>query len=226
MKRLLVAGVKLAMLTTVASAQARRPFARASGEGVVSVRPDQFEIAVGVVTVADTAQNAADRNAVELSRVIDALRRLLGQRAEIRTVGFSLSPNYRSQTGGQPPVIAAYTASNTVSANVQDLTMAGRVIDTAAQAGATTIHGLRFSLKNPQPARAEALRMATQQARANAEAIAQGLNARLGLVVMAEEGGSVRVITSDRAGAAAATPIEPGSVEVRALVTIEAEIAQ
>jgi uncharacterized protein YggE len=210
---------------TLGAQQGRRPFIRASGDATVSERPDLFEISVGTVTQAQTAQQAAEQNAAQLTAVIAALRQLLGQGADIRTAGFSLSPNYRSQTGG-PPVIVGYTASNSIQATVTDLSLAGRVIDTAAGAGANSINGLRFTLKNSDSLRAEALRQATRKARGHAEAIAQGLGVRLGQVFVAEEGGSVRVLAVERGLAAGATPtpIEPGAVEVQATVTIEAEI--
>ncbi len=88
--------------------------------------------------------------------------------------------------------------------------------------------GIRFGLKDPQPARQTALKLATQQARASADAIASGLNAKLGSVVSVEESSAVGSVTSNRtdasAGGAAVTPVETGMVEVRASVVIEVEL--
>jgi uncharacterized protein YggE len=55
------------------------------------------------------------------------------------------------------------------------------------------------------------------------------LNARLGAVLAASEGFTTRLVSNaDERGATAATttPIETGTLEVRATVTIEYEIAQ
>src|SRR5690606_17397643 len=103
------------------------------------------------------------------------------------------------------------------------LTLSGRIIDTATQAGANNVTNLRFLLKDSESARNQALRMATQQARGRAEAIAQGLSVRLGGVLAASEGFTTRVVGGPderTANAATPTPIESGTLEVRATVSL------
>lgn len=202
----------------------RRAVVRASGEGVVAIKPDQAKVSVGVTTQAQTAQEAGDQNAAATSKVLGELRGLLGANADIRTLNYSLSPRYE----GNPARLAGYTANNTIQVTVSDLNLPGRVIDTAVQAGATNISGISFSLKDPQPARIQALWMATMQARAEAEAIAGGLGLRLGNFTVAQEGSAVTVTPFDTrtSGAGALTPIEVGNVDVRAMVAIEAEMVQ
>ncbi len=79
-------------------------------------------------------------------------------------------------------------------------------------------------LKDEEPSRAQALRMAGQKARARAEAIASGLGVRVGPLMSAEEGFVYRVVADSRIAAqAATTPIETGSLEVRAQITVEYE---
>jgi uncharacterized protein YggE len=207
---------------------ARRPFVRALGEGVVPVRPDQVKINVGVTTQAETAQASAEQNAARTGAVLNALRQLLGANADIKTVSYAVTPNYRYPQGGGTPTLLGYTTANVVEVTVADATVAGRVIDTATQAGANTVTGLRFTLRDSAPARSQALRLATQQARSNAESIAMGLGLRLGAIVSAEEGSAVRAVTAtdSRTGAVAATPtpVETGMVEVRATVVVEIEL--
>lgn len=201
----------------------RRPVVRASGEGIVSVRPDQVKVRISVTSSAATAAEAADQNASETSRVMGALRQALGANTEIRTTGYSLGPRYNPDLRRND----GYTATNSIEVTVNDLSLAGRAIDTAAGAGATNVGGIQFTLKDSAPARAQALRLATMQAKANAEAIASGLGKSLGAVMVAQEGSSVSVTPIDirtTAGAAAATPVEPGNVDVRASVAIEAEM--
>lgn len=201
----------------------RRPVVRASGEGIVSVRPDQVKVRISVTSNAATAAEAADQNASETSRVMGALRQALGANTEIRTTGYSLGPRYNPDLRRND----GYTATNSIEVTVNDLSLAGRAIDTAAGAGATNVGGIQFTLKDSAPSRAQALRLATMQAKANAEAIASGLGKSLGAVMVAQEGSSVSVTPIDirtTAGAAAATPVEPGNVDVRAYVAIEAEM--
>jgi uncharacterized protein YggE len=196
---------------------------RAFGEGSVSVRPDVAEVSVSVVTQARTAQEAAAQNATQASAVIAALRSALGAGAEIRTASYSLSPVY-SYPQGQPPVLTGFIATNTLQISVGDVNAAGRIVDTAIGAGATRVDNLRLTVQDEEPPRAQALRMAGQKARARAEAIASGLNVRLGQVLTAEEGFSSRVVPIDGRGTAVTTPVVPGTLEITATITLELEI--
>ena len=210
------------------TAAQRAPFIRASGEGVVTIKPDQARVTVGVNTQAATAEEATQRNAEIVTNVLAEIRKVIGSQGEIRTIGFNVSPIYRSPAQGQPAVIAGYSVTNSVEVTMGDVNAAGRVLDAGVKAGANTIGGIRFSLKDPQPVRAQALRLATLQARAQAEAIAQGLGARTGRVLAATDASSAAVISvRDSLGigaSAVGTPVETGTLEVRATVTIETEI--
>jgi uncharacterized protein YggE len=207
-------------------AQAQGPLRhiRAFGEGVVSVRPDVARINISVITQGATAEQAAAENATVATAVNDALTGKF-RGAEIRTLSYTLSPNYRSQAPGQPSVIAGYTATNTIEITTGDLAVIGQIIDTAIGAGAARVDGLRLTLKDEEPARSQALRLAGQKARAKADAIALGVGVTLGRVIAAEEGVSYRPVELDtRAATAAPTPIEPGLLQVHATITLQMEI--
>jgi len=208
-----------------------RRIIRAVGDAKVSGKPDQVQVDFAVLTQSATAQAAAAQNATQTTAVLTALKQLLGANADIKTLNYSLSPVYNYPRDGGVPTLTGFTASNTVEATVGDLSLPGSVIDTAIQAGANRVDGLRFSLKDDQPLRAQALRSASLVARAHADAIALGLGVRLGAVSAAAEGYSVSVGVNDSARfgaapAAAPTPIQPGSVDITATVTLEIEIAQ
>jgi uncharacterized protein YggE len=101
------------------------------------------------------------------------------------------------------------------------------VIDTASQAGANRIQNLRFTLRNEAAVQTQALREAAQQARRKADALASSLNLNIVRVLSVEETSPVVVPVRDVMFArteAASTPIEPGTIEVRATVTLTVEI--
>ncbi len=209
-------------------AEAQTPrLVRAAGEAVIKVKPDLAIVNVGVVTQAATARDANVQNAAQVEAVLAQLRQVLGSNADIKTTSYSLTPNYRySQTA--PPTLIGYTATNNVEVNIADLSVVGSVIDAASQAGANNIGSLQFTLKDPEPVRLQALGLAAKQGKAHAEAIAAGLGARVGSVINAAEGVTVTPIVRGETPTAAAptTPIESGLVQVRATVTVEAELAQ
>ena len=211
-----------------------RPSVRASGEAVIQAKPDLARVDFGVTSQASTAQAAATQNAQQLEAVLGALRKALGPSAEIKTVSYSLHPDYRYPKEGGKPQIVGYTATNIVQATTMDLPAVGKLIDAATQAGATNVQRLQFTLKDEQAVRAQALAEASKKARANAEAMAKALGLKVVRVLSASAGGG-GVIPLQResmamarmsAADAAPTPIEAGTLEVRANVNLVLEVAQ
>lgn len=221
----------LAAVPLYAAAQpapaSRPPSVQATGEAVVHVKPDQARLDIGVVTEAASAQAAAANNATQLQATLEKLRAALGTSGEIRTVGYSLAPNYQYPGNGGTPTIKGYTASNTVEVTSWDLAGIGKVIDAVSQAGANRIQGMQFSVKDEAPARAQALRQAVEVAKNNAQAMAAALGMKLGRVLTLEQGAPAvirPVMRAMAANVAAPTPIEPGNVEVQASVTLTVEL--
>ncbi len=209
-----------------------RPSIRVTGESTVTVKPDQAIIDIGVMTQAATAQAAASQNAQKTDAVIAELKRVLGASADIKTISYSLSPNYRYPRDGGQPTIAGYNASNTVQVKINDLAQVGKVIDAATQSGANNINALRFTLRDEQAARTQALQEAAVKARAKAQSLATALGLRVQRILHVEESGNIShpIPIMGRAVAEMAqnapTPIEAGTIEIRAMVTMVVEIAQ
>jgi uncharacterized protein YggE len=219
----------LALIPFCAGAQPepRRPSTvQATGEAVIQTKPDQAKMNIGVVTQAPTAQAAAAQNATQLQATLDKLHAALGTTGEIRTSGYSLQPNYQYPRDGGQPTINGYTASNTVEVTTGDLAGLGKLIDVVVSGGANRIQGVQFTVKNEAPARAQALGEAVRQARGNAEAMAAAMNMQLGRVLLLEQGEAAvtRPVLQQFAKLQTPTPIEPGSVEVRATVTLTMEV--
>lgn len=221
-------------LSMTAQEPARRmpPVVRASGQATVDATPDQAEVSVGVSNQQKTAQAAAADNANRTTAVVNAVKALIGHGDEVKTQQYSVNPSYSYPKPGGSPVIDGYNANNTVHVTLHDLASVGKVIDAAMQAGATNVNGVNFTLKNDEAVRQQALGLAAQKARANAEAIAKALGVRVVGVLEAQSGeaSSVRPMyqpmMAQRAMAAAApTPIESGNVSVEATVTVTLEVA-
>lgn len=213
------------------SMHAQRPArsVRSTGSASVSLKPDQMLVNIGVTTQAATAQEAAEQNATQMTTVLNQIRAVLGPGADIKTVGYSVAPVYRYPQGA-PPVLTGFSASNTVEVASADMASIVRVIDTSAQAGATTIQGLRFGVKDSEGARMQALGAAAKQAMAHAQAIAGGLGAKIGTVITAQEGSVITPTPGARDVTGAATPtptpVETGLVQVTATVSLDVELIQ
>jgi uncharacterized protein YggE len=202
-----------------------------SGDAVVQSQPDTAILSIAVVTQNASASEAQAENASKTDAVIRAIKSAAGAGAEVKTGGYSLQPQYLYKEG-QAPVITSYIARNSVSVTTGALERVGAILDAASRAGANTIDGLSFTLRRDEQARASALADATREAMAKARVIAETLGGRVIRIVEVQEAGTVRPIpvayagggTMERVSMTTQTPIEPGSLEVRAEVQLVAEI--
>lgn len=224
-----VAAMAMAVMSVPAAAQGQRPpdpqqIVRATGEAVVYVQPDQVQIDIGVMTESQSAEQAARDNAAKVEKVMAALRRELGPNASIRTLNYSLYPQYRGEPRDGVPVAQTYQANNVLRIESNKMDQVGKIADVAISAGANIIQSVNFMLRDQSEARASALRDAARQARSKVDVMAGALGLRVLRVLAVEEGGAITPLYRERMEMSA-TMIESGSVEVRALVTVAAEVA-
>jgi uncharacterized protein YggE len=205
---------------------------RVTGDAHVTAKPDRVQIDIGVSTRAAASQDAASQNARQVDQVLAAVRKAGGPTAVLQTIGYSLHPNYHFHPNAGEPTIDGYTAQNVVQVTLDELGRIGSVIDAAAQAGANHVQGIQFTLRDQDKVRAEALREAVTRARAEADVLAAALGLKVVGVLSVEES-SPRVIPvrvfSGMARAAAAeavpTPVEAGTLDVTANVTLSVEVS-
>ena len=203
---------------------------RVTGDAVVTAKPDRAQIDVGVLTQEKQSQNASTQNARQMDSVMNALHKLLGPDADIKTINYTLSPDYQYRPIGKPSV-SSYTAMNVVRVTIDGLDRVGSVIDTATQAGANHIESVRYTVHDPQMLHSQAVRDAALKARADAEALASALNLKILRTLTVEEGadtGPPDVSVAefrDAGGGAASTPVQAGSFVVTANVQLTVEVA-
>lgn len=193
-----------------------------NGLGSVTVVPDRLDAVLGVETQGATAEEAVAANAEAMTRVIDALKGAGVAEEDLQTQQVSLFPRYSSD--GQ--VIVGYSAVNTVTAKIRDLDAAGRVLDAAVAAGANQVYSLSLVVSEQDEAYRQALQAALADARSKAETLAEAAGVRLGAATSIVESGGAPPPPIPYAGAAEAaesvktTPIEPGTQEIQATVTV------
>lgn len=213
---LAAAVVAVALPGAATSAAAEPAGITVQGTGSVASVPDQAQLSFGVESQGRTARAALAANAAEMRRVIAALRSAGG--SDVTTQYVSLSPRYDERSEAQ-----GFTATNSVSATVKDLARAGSVIDAAVAAGANGVYGPSLSRGDQASLYRQALRAAVENARASAQALASAAGLSLGRVTAIVEGGGAAqplpYAAADKA-MAESTPIEPGTQEVSATVSV------
>lgn len=199
-----------------------------TGQGSVAAVPDEAVISLGVTYQATEARVAVVEVAVMAGEILNRLKELgIGQK-DVRTSDLSLYPvRERSETQGQPKVVG-FTASNTVTVKVRDITKIGAVLSQVVQDGANQFHGLQFGFQDPRPYQDEARRRAVADARSKAELYAAAAGVKLGPLLQLSEAGSNAPRPKMRGLAMEANmdmPVAAGELATQASVTLVYAIA-
>jgi uncharacterized protein len=185
------------------------------GTATAKVVPDTALFTFGLETEAATAKAALADNGGRMRRVITALLRAGVAKEDIQTQDASVYP--QQNDNGE---VVGYSANGSVAATVRRIAKAGAVVDAAVGAGATETSGPQFSRSGTELTQ-QVLREAFWNARAKAETLAREAGASLGEVRRIEENAQApEPVPLYRAALDAATPIEPGTQEARATVTV------
>ena len=188
------------------------------GTGTARTTPDRADFSFSVDSRGGTASAALAANAEKMRRVLAALRRAGIASGDIQTENVSVSP--RQDSDGNPD---GFEASNSVSVKARVIARVGSVVDAAVAAGATDVSGPSFSRSNADDLYRRALRDALAQARAKADTLASASGAQVGaatrIVEQHNEPYPMRAMFAQEQ-AAMATPVEPGTQEIQATVTV------
>lgn len=184
-----------------------------NGQGSMDATPDEATISLGVETIRPTAQDAQAESNTAMDKIVRQILALGISRDKIRTTAASLIPQRKSNT----TEIAGYVAVDRITVTVDDLSLVGRVIDAGVAAGANTINSLVFGVRSPQTYQDRALRLAMDNAKATADAIAAEAGVSSIRLVHVEEMGESVVPRMSVAAPAAAT-VMPGTLSVNASV--------
>jgi uncharacterized protein YggE len=204
-----------------------------AGEAVTSAEPDTVVLTVSVVTQSPQAMTAQQENARKSEAVAQAVKTTAGSTVEIKTSDYILQPQYDYRDNRLPKIVG-YDARNSVIVTMTDLKNVGAVIDAASRAGANSIDGISFVLRQTSPARGQALADATQQAMNKANSIAQALGGHVLRVVEENEGATVSgddvsIYDSTRGfnadvRTATRTPVASGQLRIKSNVQLIVEI--
>jgi uncharacterized protein len=191
--------------------------------GTTTAVPDEAAFTIGVQTDGPTAREALAANSEQMRRVIAAVRSAGVAKSDVKTQDVSVSASYADE--GR---IDGYSARNSVLVTIHDLSKAGAILDAASNAGANEVYGPMLSRSDEDAIQAKALREAVSNARKKAEALADAAGVSLGRVTAITEGfsgGPQPYLEGAALRAKADAPIEPGTQDTQATVTVTFAIA-
>lgn len=226
----------------------REPFQiSVSGKGKVTAKPD-IAVLSATVRTKKTALKDAQKENTELSqKVVNFLKSSGVAEKDIRTTYYNISPQYqyddcpRIRIEIYPPVpcrslpkpkIIGYQVTNTYEIKVRNLDKAGDILEGVVSAGANEVSGLSFSIDDEDALKADARKLAIDDARAKAKVLARQLDVRLGRIVSFSEGfggppiiyGRELMAAKADSADAAPVPVEAGEQEIQVNITITYEM--
>jgi uncharacterized protein YggE len=200
-----------------------------NGEAIVRRAPDQALIYAAVETRARNPRDAQRQNADLMTAVQKRIADAGIARDAVRTTGYSVQQEFDFTNGRRLP--REYVARNGVEVRLDAIDRTGEILDALVQAGATNVGGVRFELKDRAAAEREALRLAVVDARGRAEALAAGAGRSLDRILRIDDTRQAmptpvrtEMMAARAVEAAAPTPIEPATIEIRAHVVLTVAI--
>ena len=195
-----------------------------SASGTVSAEPDEATISTGVTSESKTAREALSKNTDAMKKVIAELKAQGVAAKDIQTSQFNVEPVYVYPKEGQPPVVTGYRVTNSVAVRVRNLDKLGGVLDQLVTVGANQIGGISFDVSKAETLKDDARKDAMANALRRAKLLATAGGAEVGEVMQISEDVSYQgpqpVMYAKRAMAAEAAPVERGSQQLEARVTV------
>ncbi len=224
----------LIALSLPALAEENPRLIRVSGNAVVALAADTATLQIGVNTKKPTVQEAQKENAALMNAVLDALRQIGIEDQDIMTSQFNVSSqyDYSASSFGQEKRTLYYDVQNNVSVTIHDLSLIGKVLDAAMEAGANTSYGITFSSTQQNEAYQKALTRAVEDAMQKASVLAVAAKVQLGNLVsinatqnqyLSGGYGLSNVYAPEAKSMDLGTAITSGDITVSADVTLEYE---
>jgi len=153
----------------------------------VYITPDVAKVNIGVETYAISLEEGTTENSRKATNIINYAQGEGISSENIKVTEFSIEPQYQKQTKGvdlqQYPegkiVISSYKIKEIIEIKM-GIDKIESIIQSALDAGASTVSGLTFDLSDKESYVAQAREKAVEKANEKAQNIAQGLNVTLG----------------------------------------------
>lgn len=185
--------VSLALLTSAAAAQTgpvpSEPSLNAFGRGEVRVKPTRAIIHFTVQGRGATAALAAAENASLVAGTMKALAAAGLKPDAISNNSYNVGPDYEFSSAGRKQ--NGFVASNGIRVEVSRLADLGKIIDAGLGGGATQVSSAQYSGEKMEEARRDALKIAVDEARRDAEAMAAAAGGQLGRLLSLTSSGAM-----------------------------------
>jgi uncharacterized protein YggE len=193
-----------------------------TGKGQVTAIPDIAVLRFGVETTGENLTAIQSENARISQAILQAIKQL--GITDIKTAMFTINKVYDYVDNRQ--IDKGYSVRNVLEVRMRNMDQVGRVIDVAVANGANIVDLIEFEVSEPDIYYLQALNLAVEDAKQKAFSIAETLDIIVDAVPRRVIENSTSPIIPRNVAlreGAFATPIEPGTKQIEAMVTLEFE---
>lgn len=199
-----------------------------TGTGLAHQAPDMALVTLGVHTEGPDVGAAVQENNQRTAKVMQAIEAAGVPKVDVRTSYFSVSTQPVYDDKGMPTGAVNYTADNTITVTLRQLTKLSSLLQDAINQGANNVQQVAYGAEDQTKAMQHARDLAMQDARRQAEMLAKAAGIQLGEAWSVSEGGAA---VSPYFGAGVygkggggGVPTAPGTVDVQVQVTVSYRI--
>ena len=202
-----------------------------TGQSSTLVANDAARLTLGVQATRRTAKAALQAASRQMQRVIGATRAAGVAQADIRTETIAVNKLVTRLKGGRTRS-RRYRSTQGIRVVVHDIGRAGVVVERAVGAGATRVSGPEFFVFDTARSYRDALGLAFDDAKAEAQVLAERAGARLGPVLSIDDQTDTEPVPQAAADASApvpvsaAPPVQPGESRLDASVLVVFELIE
>jgi uncharacterized protein YggE len=193
-----------------------------NGNGQVSAIPDEAVLRLGVQTEGENLQMIQANNAEMSQAILQAIRQLGIE--DIKTFQYEINKVYEFVDGRQ--LDRGYSVRNVLEIRTDNLGLVGVVIDTAVSYGANIVDLIQFEVSDTSLYYLQALNLAVADAYEKASSIADSIGLDLQPYprrITENSAPPIPFRAINLREGAFATPIEAGTNQIEASVTVEFE---
>ncbi len=232
--RCCLAPAALALLSSNVLADEIRPrTVSVSGSGEISAEPDLARVTLGIEARRPTLAEARAEVTASVDRVLKLTRDLRIDPKLVNATRVQVQPEYNWNPKDRKRTLLGYIVSRQIQVELRDLEQLGPLLERAVDAGANQVGDPMLDSSRRKDLEREAMTMAVEDARLNAETLARAAGAKLGPVRSLNGGASGPPMPMYRvrpamAEVAAAPPPEatyqPGEMKFNANVNAEYDL--
>lgn len=201
------------------------------GVGKVEATPDTASVNLGIVANNASTIEAAQKQINEVNNaIVNGLTALGISKENIKTSNYSINPNYDYSEGGSGRIIG-YNGNATITVKVEDTSILPQVIEAGTRGGANEVMGTNYSIEEPEKYQRQARDLAIENAKTEAQRLADQLGIKLGKIVNIVESsggnGPIPMLydkalsAEGRGGGMAPLPdLQPGTQTITSTVTL------